>query len=98
MSRRLPAGVLLACLGLWGAWFIYRSPFEVEGWRYFSLFDDAMISMAYARNLVEGHGLNWARQGAPFEGFTSPLWLLLMVPVNALPVPLRDRGLFIEGL
>jgi hypothetical protein len=98
MPRRLPVAVLLVCLGLWGTWFISRSSFEVEGRRYFTLFDDAMISMSYARNLVEGHGLNWARQGEPVEGFTHPLWLLVMIPVNALPVPLRDRSLIIEAL
>lgn len=98
MSRRLPVVVLLACLGLWGAWFIDRSSYEIEGVRYFTLFDDAMISMSYARNLVEGHGLNWARQGEPVEGFTHPLWFLVMIPVNALPVPLRDRSLLIEAL
>lgn len=82
----------------WGTWFIFRTSFEVDGRRYFSLFDDAMISMAYARNLVEGYGLNWARYGAPVEGFTSPLWTLLMVPVNALPLPLTVRPALVQGL
>ena len=39
--------------------FIARSAFEVDGRIYFSLFDDAMISMRYGRNLAEGHGLVW---------------------------------------
>ena len=37
--------------------------FDVDGERVFCLWDDAMISMTYARNLVEGHGLTWSRRG-----------------------------------
>ena len=90
--------VLLALLGIWGAWFIYRTSFVVDGRRWFSLFDDAMISMTYARNLIEGYGFQWARHGEAVEGFTHPLWTLLMIPVNALPVPLQDRSLWIQIL
>jgi hypothetical protein len=90
--------VLLLLLGVWGGWLIYRTSFVVGGQRYFCLFDDAMISMTYARNLVEGHGLNWARWGEPVEGFTHPLWMFLMVPFNALPLPLVDRSLPVQIL
>lgn len=90
--------VLLASLGVWGAWFIYRTSFVVDGQRWFSLFDDAMISMTYARNLIEGHGFQWARHGEAVEGFTHPLWTFLMIPVNALPVPLQHRSLWIQIL
>jgi hypothetical protein len=89
---------LLGGYAAWAAWFIYRTSFVVDGRRVFCLFDDAMISMTYARNLVEGHGLNWARQGAPVEGFTQPLWTALMVPVNALPMALEHRSLVVQVL
>ncbi|MFP5286040.1 MAG: hypothetical protein ACLGI9_09910, partial [Thermoanaerobaculia bacterium] len=96
-SRRL--GALLALLLLWGGFLIFRTSFVAEdGKRYFCLFDDAMISMTYARNLVEGHGLNWARQGDPVEGFTHPLWLVPMVSANLLPVELRLRSLPVQLL
>jgi len=87
---------LLAALAAWGGWFIFRTSFVLAGRRVFCLFDDAMISMTYARNLVEGYGLNWARQGAPVEGFTHPLWIVLMVPVNLLPIPLDRRSLVVQ--
>ncbi|HVT61558.1 MAG TPA: hypothetical protein VHR45_24570 [Thermoanaerobaculia bacterium] len=87
---------LLGALAVWGGWFIFRMSFVVDGRRVFCLFDDAMISMTYARNLVEGHGLNWARQGAPVEGFTSPLWTALMVPVNLVPLALDRRSLVVQ--
>jgi hypothetical protein len=93
---RPPFAVLLLVLAIWGGWFIYRTSFVVEGKRYFCLFDDAMISMTYARNLMEGYGLNWARWGEPVEGYSHPLWLLVMIPVNALPIALRDRSLLVQ--
>jgi arabinofuranosyltransferase len=94
----LPRSLVLVLLAtaLWDAWFIFRTSFEAGGRRIFCLFDDAMISMTYARNLVEGHGLNWARQSAPVEGFSHPLWTFLMVPINALPLDLRVRSLGVQ--
>ncbi|MDP9120224.1 MAG: hypothetical protein M3O15_02480 [Acidobacteriota bacterium] len=81
----------------WCSAFIARSSFRLGGARHFSLFDDALISLSYARHLVDGFGLNWARQGAPVEGFTHPLWVLLMVPAN-LGLPLRLRCLPVQIL
>jgi hypothetical protein len=89
--------VLLAAMAAWAGWFIFRTSFLLDGRRVFCLFDDAMISMTYARNLVDGHGLNWARQGAPVEGFTHPLWTALMVPVNLLPIGLERRCLVVQA-
>ena len=57
-----------------------------------------MISMTYARNLLEGFGLNWARWGPPVEGYTNPLWTLLMLPVNLTPLGLPMRSLLMQGL
>jgi arabinofuranosyltransferase len=97
---RLPAGLalLLGAVAAWGGWFVFRSSLLVGGRRVFCLFDDAMISMTYARNLVEGHGLNWARRGAPVEGFTHPLWTAMMVPVQLLPLPLDRRALVVQAV
>src|SRR5258708_1395164 len=64
---------LMGAMTAWAGWFIFRTSFVAGGRRVFCLFDDAMISMTYARNLVEGYGLNWARHGAPVEGFPHPL-------------------------
>src|SRR5436309_1353891 len=100
-SRPRPSPALLVLLLAFAAWagrFIWLTSFDVGGRRFFCLFDDAMISMTYARNLVEGHGLNWARQGLPVEGFTHPLWTFLMIPVNASGLPLLLRSLPIQIL
>jgi hypothetical protein len=77
---------LLLLLAAWSGWFLHQSSFEIFGERYYSLFDDAMISMTYAKNLTQGHGLNWAKFGDPVEGFSSPLWTFLMVPFQWLPI------------
>lgn len=82
--------MLAACLvglALFSAIFIARSGFDVGGRLHFSLFDDAMISMRYARNLAEGHGLAWNEGGAPVEGYTNLLWTLWMAVLHLLPVP-----------
>ncbi len=56
---------------------IAQSSFVFAGRRWFCLFDDAMISMRYAQNLVAGAGLVFNR-GERVEGFTNPLWCLMM--------------------
>jgi hypothetical protein len=81
---RLPLAVAGA---LYAGW-IVRSAYEVGGRTYFSLFDDAMISMQYGRNLADGHGLVWNAGGDAVEGYTNLLWTLWMGLVHLLP--LRD--------
>jgi arabinofuranosyltransferase len=62
----------------WAIFFIFRtSAVGLDGNRYWVLFDDGMISMRYALNLVNGFGLTW-NPGEYVEGFTNPLWTLLM--------------------
>jgi len=67
--------------------FIARTAFIVNGRYYFTLFDDAMISMRYARNLAEGHGLVWNAGQAPVEGYTNLLWTLWMAIVHIAGAP-----------
>jgi len=63
---------------IWAAFFIARSSFiAVDGKRYFSLFDDAMISMRYAWNFSHGSGLVW-NPGENVEGYTNFLMTLIM--------------------
>jgi len=70
---------------IYAALYIYRNSVVVEGQRYFVLFDDAMVSMRYARNLVNGEGLVW-NPGERVEGFTNPLWVFFMAVVHLLPL------------
>ena len=87
-SRRLPplTAPIAASLAF-SAIFIARTTFLVDGTRVFTLFDDAMISMRYARNLAAGHGLVWNAAQPPVEGYTNFLWTLWMAVVHLAPVP-----------
>lgn len=63
---------------IWAIVFIYQSSFiTINGQRYFSLFDDAMISMRYAWNFSHGHGLVF-NPGEYVEGYTNFLMVLVM--------------------
>jgi hypothetical protein len=48
--------------------------------------DDAFISLRYAQNLVQGHGLVW-NPGERVEGYTNLLWTLLLAGLLRLGVP-----------
>src|SRR5215831_18915345 len=48
------------------------------------LIDDAGISFAYARNLAAGHGLVAQPGSTPVEGFSNPLWTLLVAGIFKL--------------
>jgi len=61
----------------------HSSMVAFDGHRYFSLFDDGMITMRYADNLVAGHGLVW-NPGERVEGFSSPLWVFVLAGFIAL--------------
>jgi hypothetical protein len=45
---------------------------------FFTLFDDAMISMTYARTLIETGELVWFPGAERVQGFTNLLWTLYM--------------------
>ena len=70
--------VLLALWLVFAVDFIVRtSHVSIDGVRYFTVFDDGMIAMRYAKNLVQHHALVW-NLGDRVEGFTDPLWTLIM--------------------
>jgi hypothetical protein len=46
--------------------------------------DDAGISFAYARSLAQGYGLVAQPGSPPVEGFSNPLWTLLLAPLFAV--------------
>jgi len=66
------AGILLAL----GAW--HFGPHQG---------DDGFIFLRYAERLAGGHGLGFSDGLPPVEGFSSPLWLLLLAGLIALGLP-----------
>lgn len=95
-TARMALAAILALLAAWGARFIFASSFLVGRRRVFCLFDDAMITMTYARNFLAGHGLRWSDLGEPVEGFTHPLWLAVMLPANLPVIAPRVRSLLVQ--
>jgi len=93
-SRKSRLGVALAALAFYAV-FLYRTSFMLAGTRIFVLFEDAMISMRYARNLAEGHGLVWNVGEEPIEGFTNLLWVLWMSVGHLLGLSEAKISLFI---
>ena len=77
----------IAAQVLFGAAFIATTRFDVHGQTYFTLFDDAMVSMTYARNLAAGAGLVWNPGGPAVEGYTNFLWTLWMAALHLAGAP-----------
>lgn len=75
--------------------FVMRTSFTIGGTRYFVLFEDAMISMRYARHVADGHGFVWNIGEAPIEGFTNLLWVLWMSVAHKLGLSESKISLFI---
>jgi len=90
----LVVALVQAC---YGAGFILRSSFVVEGRRYFCLFDDAMISMRYASNWANGQGFVW-NAGERVEGYTSFAWTALMGFCHLLPLSPSGMCLLVQLL
>ena len=74
---------------------VWRQSFQFQGVRYYTLGDDAMISMRYAHNLAMGHGLVW-NPGERVEGITNLAWTVIMAGIHALGPPLAEAGLYVQ--
>ncbi len=48
--------------------------------------DDAGITFAYAKNLAQGHGITAQPGMAPVEGYSNPLWMLILSLAHFLRV------------
>lgn len=88
--------LLLVAYAVYAAIYIYKTSFVVNGERYFMLFDDAMISMRYARNLANGYGLVWNPGGERVEGYTNPLWVAFMAIFHFFPIPASKISLPVQ--
>lgn len=84
MVSRSPSVLLLVFLAAWSLVFIQRSSVTTDdGETYHVLFDDAMVTMRYARNFVE-HGLPVWNLDERVQGYTHPLTMLQMTASIAL--------------
>jgi len=89
--------LLLVIIAVYMGVYIYQTSFISNGERYFVLFDDAMISMTFAKNLAEGYGLVWnPGETPPIEGYTNPLWVVFMAVFHLFPIPAPKMSLVFQ--
>jgi hypothetical protein len=90
-------GLLLLGFLAYGWAFIQRTAITLpSGDRIHALFDDAMISMQFAKNFAHGDGLVWNAGGARVEGYSNPLWVLLMSVIHLFPIALTQTSLYVK--
>jgi hypothetical protein len=79
-TRRAVSALALITLVYTGHYLVYciPQPFYIE---------DAGISFAYARNLVDGEGLASYAGGERVEGYSNPSWTFLIAAFYALGMP-----------
>ncbi|MDD2923520.1 MAG: hypothetical protein PHQ36_14635 [Anaerolineales bacterium] len=87
MKKITPLKIILFVSAILYLVFILGTSFVVKGERYFTLVDDAMISMRYAKHLAQGYGLVWNIGAAPVQGFTNLGWTLYMSFLHLFPFP-----------
>src|SRR3954451_10367493 len=91
---RIASWAVLAAAAAYYVVFVARTAFSLQGRTYFTLFDDSMISMQYARNFAHGHGLVW-NAGEHVEGYSNFLWTLWMSLVHFVGVDDRYTSLVV---
>lgn len=89
-------GIGAALLAVWSVAYIFRTSFVLDGQRVFTLWDDAMISMTYAKNLANGVGFVWYAGAEAIQGFSNFGVTLLMTLVHLLPVAEFKTSLIIQ--
>jgi len=94
--RRAFVAVTFLAAALFYLAFVLRPACVGHGVRYFTLVDDAMISMRYAQHIAAGAGPVWNVGQPPIEGFTNPAWVAWMAIVQGAAVPERMTSLVIE--
>lgn len=88
--------LLLIAYAFYGWAFIQRTAIEVDGQKMYALFDDAMISMQYAKNLAHGQGLVWNVGEPPVEGYSNPLWVLMMAGIHSFPIAITQTSFYVK--
>ena len=67
-----------------------------HSWSYRFLTDDAFIAFRYARNLSDGYGLAFNPGHEWVEGFSSPLWVLILACMAKLGADLPQAATWIS--
>lgn len=62
--------------------FIYKSSFLLNGERVFTLSDDVMISMSYAKNLIQHGQFTWFEGADRVQGYTNFLYTIFLAIIH----------------
>ena len=95
-TARLILGIFIVFLSLYSLVFIHKMSDDMFGKRYYLLFDDAMISMRYAKNFADGHGFVWNPGGERVEGYSNFLWTIYMSIPHFTGTDLSKTALFVQ--
>ena len=94
--RFLVIGCFLVLFLAQGIHYISRTSFVVSDQRVFSLWDDTMISMRYAKNFANGEGLVWNPDDDKVQGFTNLGLTVFMAALHFLPLSPEKMPLVVQ--
>lgn len=80
MNSRLVYGAALLLLALIGI--------GAQSYHWSQIADDSFIFYRYAQNFANGEGLRWNPGETAVEGFSSPLWVMILGLASTLGAPL----------
>lgn len=81
---------------VYGIIWIFDSSFVYQGDRTFCLSDDMMVSMRYAKHLAAGEGLVFNAGEERVEGYSNPLWVMVMGLFHFLPLAPSKMSLLVQ--
>lgn len=96
VGRRLARLVALLPGVVFLSLFTWRAGYPSPQGRVFTLFDDAMISLTYARTLAATGELVWYPGAPAVEGFTNPLWTLYLALLHAVGLEGSEAALAVS--
>ena len=97
-AATIALGAILLVWTIYAFVFVFSTSAVIGDVRYFMLFDDDMVSMRYASNLVRGYGLVFNPHGPAVEGFSSPLWVMIFAILHLLPLSSAKMSLVVQLL
>ncbi|NDE19989.1 MAG: hypothetical protein EB000_06110, partial [Alphaproteobacteria bacterium] len=78
VSKRISLSAFLIPGNFWILLMLWRQTFSINDSRIISLFDDALISMSYAKTFSQTGNLVWFPGAENVQGITNPLWAIIL--------------------
>jgi hypothetical protein len=78
VSKKISLSFFLIPGNFWILLMLWRQTFSVNNSRVISLFDDALISMSYAKTFSQTGNLVWFPGAEKVQGITNPLWTIIL--------------------